>query len=64
MAVLDRMNSTELEDFAAKLHAQMDPSPRRSVMPEVELEDVKSWIASHKQQLESSSEPSFFLNLL
>jgi hypothetical protein len=64
MAVLDRMNPTELEALATKLHAQMDRSPNRSELPKVELEDVKGWIASHKQEAESCSELSFFLNLL
>jgi hypothetical protein len=56
------MSSTELEAFAAKLHAQMDRSPNRAETPKVELEDVKGWIASHKQEAEP--ELSFFLNLL
>jgi hypothetical protein len=64
MAVLDHMNSSELEAFAAKLHAQMDRIPHRSEMPNVELEDVKGWIASHKKEAESCSELSLFLNLL
>jgi hypothetical protein len=58
------MNSTELEAFAAKLHAQMDRSPDRSQLPRVELEDVKGWIASQKQEAEFCSEFSFFVNLV
>ncbi len=64
VSVLDQMNSTELETFAAKLHAQMDRSPNGSEMPKVELEDVKGWIASHKKEAECYSELSFFLNLV
>jgi hypothetical protein len=58
------MNSTELEAFAAKLRAQMDRSPDRSQLPRVELEDVKGWIASQKQEAEFCSEFSFFVNLV
>ena len=64
MAVLDKMSPAELEAFAAKLHGQMDRSVHRCDMPSVELEDVRSWIASQKKEPESYSELSFFLNLL
>ena len=61
MSILDKMNSSELEALAANLHAQIDRSPK-SEMPKVELQDVKSWIASHMK--EACFEPSFFLNLV
>jgi len=64
MSILDEMNSPELEALAAKLYAQIDRSPNRSEMPEVELEDVKGWIALQKKEAESYSELSFFLNLV
>jgi SH3-like domain-containing protein len=64
MDVLDQMGPAELEAFAAKLHAQIVRSVRRCDMPNVELEDVKGWIASRKKEPESYSELSFFLNLL
>jgi hypothetical protein len=64
MAVFDQMNSTELEAFAAKLHAQMGRSSNPSEMPKVALEDVKGWIASRKREADSCSELSSFLNLL
>jgi hypothetical protein len=64
MTILDQMTSTELEAFAAKLHAQIDRSPQPCRMPKVALEDVKGWLASQKREAESYSELSFFLNLL
>ena len=64
MTILDQMNSTELEAFAAKLHAQINRSSDRSGMPKVELEDVKGWIGLHKKEAASYSELSFFLNLV
>ncbi len=50
MSILDEMNSPELEALAAKLYAQIDRSPNRSEMPQVELEDVKGWIALHRKE--------------
>jgi hypothetical protein len=64
VTILDQMSSTELEAFAAKLHAQIDRSPQLFRMPRVELEDVKGWLALQKKEAESCSELSFFLNLL
>ena len=64
MAMLDQLNSAELETLAAKLHAQLAHTPHRSEGPKVELEDVKGWLASQKKESESPSELSFFLNLL
>ena len=61
--ILDEMNSPELEALAAKLHAQIDRSSSHSEMPKVELEDVKGWVALHKEA-ESYFELSFFLNLV
>ncbi len=63
MPILDEMNSPELEALAAKLHAQIDRSSSHSEMPKVELEDVKGWVALHKEA-ESYFELSFFLNLV
>ncbi len=64
MSILDEMNSPELEGLAAKLHAQIDRSPNRSEMSQVELEDVKGWIALHRKEAESYFELPFFLNLI
>lgn len=57
------MNASELEALAAKLHAQMTRNGQ-SKPGEIELKDVKDWIALHKKEAESSPEPAFFLNLL
>ena len=64
VTMLDQMNTNELEALAVKLYTQMDGSPIHSELPTVELEQVKSWIATHRKETESYSELSFFLNLL
>jgi hypothetical protein len=45
MSALDKMSLTELEDLAAKLRHAIVRNPENSRMAEIELEDVKQWIA-------------------
>jgi len=45
MAALDKMSLMELEDLAAKLRHAIARNPGNSRMEEIELEDVKQWIA-------------------
>ena len=56
MATLDTMSLTELEDLAAKLQHAIARNPEQSRMEQVELEDVKQWIAI-RQNRDSESEP-------
>jgi hypothetical protein len=56
MTMFDQMNSSELDAFAAKLHAQINRGPGTKI----ELKDVKSWIALRENEAESCSEPPFF----
>ena len=56
MATLDTMSLTELEDLAAKLRHTIARKPEHSRMEQVELEDVKQWIAI-RQNRDSESEP-------
>jgi hypothetical protein len=64
MSILNEMNSRELEALAIKLHTQIERSPGSSGMPKVELEDVKDWIALHREESKSCFDLSFFLNLV
>ena len=64
MSTLDQMNPSELEALAAGLHAQIRRSVGYSATREIELKDVKDWIASRQKEAKSCPEPSFFLNLL
>jgi hypothetical protein len=64
MSILNEMNSPELEALAAELHAQIDRSADHSEMPKIKLEDVKGWIALHREESESHFDFSFFLNLV
>jgi hypothetical protein len=54
MAALDKMSLMELEDLAAKLRHAIARNPGNSRMEEIELEDVKQWIAIRQS---SESEP-------
>ena len=57
MAALDKMSLTELEDLAAKLRHTIARNPGHSRMEQVELEDVKQWIAIRQNRDSSKSEP-------
>ena len=57
MAALDKMSLTELEDLAAKLRHTIARNPGNSRMEQVELEDVKQWIAIRQNRDKSESEP-------
>ena len=57
MAALDKMSLTELEDLAAKLRHTIARNPGHSRMEQVELEDVKQWIAIRQNRDNSESEP-------
>ena len=56
MVDLEKMSSTELEEIAAKLRHAIARNPEQSRMEQVELEDVKQWIAI-RQNRDSESEP-------
>ena len=58
MAGLDKMSLTELEDLAAKLRHTIARNPGHSRMEQVELEDVKQWIAIRQNRDSSSLSPS------
>jgi hypothetical protein len=48
-----------LEDLTAKLRHMIARNPGDSRMKEVELEDVKQWIAIRQNRDNSESEPQF-----
>jgi hypothetical protein len=52
---LDKISLVELEDLAAKLRHAIARNPENSRMEQVELEDVKQWIAI-SQNRDSESE--------
>jgi hypothetical protein len=56
MAALDKMSRMELEDLAAKLRHAIARNPANSRMEEIELENVKQWIAIRQS---CESEPQF-----
>ena len=56
MAALDKMTLTELEDLAARLRHTIARNPGNSRMEQVELEDVKQWIAIRQSRDSSASE--------
>lgn len=56
MAILDKLSLVELEDLAAKLRHAIARNPGNSRMEQIELEDVKQWIAI-RQNRDSESEP-------
>jgi hypothetical protein len=57
MATPDKMSLGELEDLAAKLRHAIARNPEHSRMEQIELEDVKQWIAirQNRDQLESET---------
>lgn len=55
MADLEKMSLIELEEIATKLRHAIARNPKHSRMEEVELEDVKQWIAI-RQNRDSQSE--------
>ncbi len=57
MAALNKMSLGELEDLAAKLRHAIARHPENSRMEQVELEDVKQWIAIRQNRDELESEP-------
>lgn len=57
MAGLNKMSLAELEDLAAKLRHVIARNPENSRMEQVELEDVKQWIAIRQNRDELESEP-------
>ena len=59
MVALDKMSLSELEDLAAKLRHKIACSPELARIEQVELEDVKQWIAIRQNKDSSESEPSF-----
>ena len=56
MADLEKMSLMELEEIATKLRHAIARNPEHSRMEQVELEDVKQWIAI-RQNRDSESEP-------
>ena len=56
MAGLEKISLTELEEIATKLRHAIARNPVYSRMEQVELEDVKQWIAI-RQNRDSESEP-------
>jgi hypothetical protein len=56
MADLEKMSLTELEEIATKLRHAIARNPEQSRMEQVELEDLKQWIAI-RQNRDSESEP-------
>ena len=56
MAALDKMSLMELEDLAAKLRHMIARKPGDSRIEEIELEDIKQWIAIRQS---CQSEPQF-----
>ena len=57
MAALEKMSLEELEDLAAKLRHAIARNPENSRMEQLELEDVKQWIAIRQNRDELRSEP-------
>ena len=55
MTALDRMSLAELEDLAAKLRHMIARDPEDSRMEQVELEDVKQWIAIRQNREDAES---------
>ena len=55
MADFEKMSLMELEEIATKLRHAIARNPEHSLMEQVELEDVKQWIAI-RQNTDSESE--------
>jgi hypothetical protein len=56
MAALGKMSLTELEDLAAKLRHAIARNPENSRMEQVELDEVKQWVAIRQTRDNSESE--------
>jgi len=56
MAALEKMSVEELDDLAAKLRHAIARNPENSRMEQLELEDVKQWIAIRQNRDELKSE--------
>ena len=56
MAGLEKMSLLELEEIATKLRHAIARNPEHSRIEQVELEDVKQWIAI-RQNRDAESEP-------
>ena len=56
MADLEKMSLLELEEIATKLRHAIARNPEHSRIEQVELEDVKQWIAI-RQNRDAESEP-------
>ena len=56
IAALNKMSLSELEELAAKLRHTIARNPGHSRMEQVELEDVKQWIAIRQNRDSSESE--------
>lgn len=57
MTALDKMSLVELEEFAAKLRHAIARNPQNSRMEQIELDNVKQWIAIRQNRDEFESEP-------
>jgi hypothetical protein len=57
VTTLDKVSRAEVEGLAAKLRYSIARSPENSGMVQVELEDVKQWIAIRQNRDELASEP-------
>jgi hypothetical protein len=56
MPALNKMSLVELEELAAKLRHAIARNPDNSRMEQLELEDVKQWIAIRQNRDELKSE--------
>jgi hypothetical protein len=56
MPALNKMSLVELEELAAKLRHAIARNPGNSRMEQLELEDVKQWIAIRQNRDELKSE--------
>ena len=56
MAALEKMSLDQLEDLAAKLRHAIARNPENSRMEQLELDDVKQWIAIRQNRDELRSE--------
>jgi hypothetical protein len=57
MASVDKMSLVELEELAAKLRHAIARNPEDCKMEQVELDNVKQWIAIRQSKDEVESEP-------
>jgi hypothetical protein len=57
MTALDKMSLAQLEDLAAKLRHEIARNPENARTEQIELEDVKQWIAIHQDRNQLESEP-------